>query len=326
MTAAPLDFVLRMLETDADWEAVTALRNADHEFSPVTVERFRAWHELEPPEAENAIDVLVEADRILAYGERGRTYWTPARDQWYVRARAASHAHRLGHLGTLLDHEIEQACRAGAREIISDCRSDRPEELEGYLARDFREDRLRYVELRLELSEFDPAPHLARLRERGRPEAEIVPLEELARRDPDTWKLRYWEFMEETKHDIPTPDGKVDEPYEEFLRSIENPHLWSPEGRFFALVDGRWAGMTSIEVNPVEPRFGNTGRTVVRRAYRQRGLARALKVHALLWARERGVAIVTTSNEADSSMHRLNLHLGFIEAFRWIVLRRPISP
>ena len=54
-----------------------------------------------------------------------------------------------------------------------------------------------------------------------------------------------------------------------------------------------------------------TGLTGVRRAYRRRGIATALKTQAIAWAKTQGASYLETDNEENNPMYQLNLALGF---------------
>ena len=62
----------------------------------------------------------------------------------------------------------------------------------------------------------------------------------------------------------------------------------------------------------------DTGLTGVIRSHRRRGIAMALKVQALEFARQRGFQTVMTDNEEKNPMYQLNLKLGFKPKPAWI--------
>ena len=67
------------------------------------------------------------------------------------------------------------------------------------------------------------------------------------------------------------------------------------------------------------------GLTVVRRAWRRRGLARALKQAELAWAAANGIAeIVTWTQRGNEGMRALNERLGYVYRSVTINVRRPL--
>jgi mycothiol synthase len=84
-----------------------------------------------------------------------------------------------------------------------------------------------------------------------------------------------------------------------------------PEGSFVALVGGEvvaYTGLCRIPGGGVED-----GLTVVRRAWRRRGLAEALKRAKLAWAAANGIEeIVTWTQTGNEAMRALNERLGYV--------------
>lgn len=65
------------------------------------------------------------------------------------------------------------------------------------------------------------------------------------------------------------------------------------------------------------------GATGVRRAYRRRGIAMALKIRNIRWAMERGYPRIKTWNAAHNrSMLGINEALGFLKQPAWIEYRK----
>lgn len=60
----------------------------------------------------------------------------------------------------------------------------------------------------------------------------------------------------------------------------------------------------------IELGYGYTG---VLPAYRNQGIARAMKLRVLQWAKEQGYTLVRSwSDSRNAAMIRVNLHLGFV--------------
>ena len=81
--------------------------------------------------------------------------------------------------------------------------------------------------------------------------------------------------------------------------------------------------MNSLNVTENEPGVLYNGLTGVRREYRRRGIARALKVKNLLWAKRNGYEVVKTWNDAtNEGMLELNMALGFVKQPAWIGFKK----
>jgi mycothiol synthase len=97
-----------------------------------------------------------------------------------------------------------------------------------------------------------------------------------------------------------------------------------PEGSFVALADGEIVGFSGLCRNP-DGAFED-GLTVVRRAWRRRGVAATLKRAKLAWASTNGVTeIVTWTQKGNESMRDLNERLGYRDRSVSITVRAPLG-
>ena len=102
-------------------------------------------------------------------------------------------------------------------------------------------------------------------------------------------------------------DGTATIELEDWLRD-EATH---PAGSFVALADGGIVGFSGLMRHDNEG-VAEDGLTVVRRDWRRRGLAHALKARELAWAAENGLReIVTWTQRGNESMRALNERLGY---------------
>jgi len=84
-----------------------------------------------------------------------------------------------------------------------------------------------------------------------------------------------------------------------------------PEGSFVALADGEIVGYSGLMAHDNDG-VAEDGLTVVRREWRRRGLAKALKQRELAWARRAGFAeVVTWTQSGNESMRAVNERLGY---------------
>ena len=84
-----------------------------------------------------------------------------------------------------------------------------------------------------------------------------------------------------------------------------------PEAWFVALANGQYVGMTNLGMANEAAKIMHTYFTGVRRDYRRRGIALALKVRAIQFAQNLGARLILTNNEENNPMYLMNLALGF---------------
>jgi GNAT superfamily N-acetyltransferase len=85
-----------------------------------------------------------------------------------------------------------------------------------------------------------------------------------------------------------------------------------PEASFLALSDGEVVGYAGLLRWPDDPARAEHGLTVVRRAWRGRGIAPALKRRQIAWAAANGLReLVTWTQRGNENMRRVNERLGY---------------
>ena len=98
-----------------------------------------------------------------------------------------------------------------------------------------------------------------------------------------------------------------------------NEEATLPAGSFVALFNGEIVGYSGLMTDPEEASEAEDGLTAVRRDWRRRGLARALKQRKLAWAAANGIhEIVTWTQQGNDGMRALNEELGY--AYRHVSL------
>jgi len=102
---------------------------------------------------------------------------------------------------------------------------------------------------------------------------------------------------------------------------------YDAKAHFIAIDGEKFVGLTGFWTSPVEKHKLYTGLTGVLRSHRRKGIATALKVSGVRYARDYGATVVETDNEENNPMFALNLQLGFEERPAWLdfrnVLREP---
>lgn len=89
--------------------------------------------------------------------------------------------------------------------------------------------------------------------------------------------------------------------------------LGTPEATFVALADdGQVVGLASLRPDPDKPDRAENGYTAVRREWRGRGVAAALKRTTMAWAARHGIAeIYTWTQQGNDDMRAVNERLGY---------------
>jgi mycothiol synthase len=196
-------------------------------------------------------------------------------------------------------------------------REDMPCRVGFFTRRGFVED-MRMWSSSLDLTTFDPSrfAHLAPAVEAQG--IQIRSLAELGPTDLDVQR-RLYDMWLEVRHDVPHPpdDELTDVSFELFLERHNRPYLLPP-GFFVALDGERYVGSSHLW-RSAEPGVLHTGGTGTRRAYRRRGVAFALKVRSLEFARAAGYKLVRTENESNNrGMLAINDELGFVKYPAWV--------
>lgn len=127
--------------------------------------------------------------------------------------------------------------------------------------------------------------------------------------DSNDTRSRLYELVREGVVDDPSNDGTFIG-FTEFSERLFELYYWRwAEGQFLAALGGEWVGLTNPQILDDGALFGVT---VVKRAHRGKGVARALKLLALRYLRDAGVTTVVTRNSArNEAVLRLNRGLGF---------------
>jgi len=177
---------------------------------------------------------------------------------------------------------------------------------------------MRSWESRLAVADFDPAPFAgaeARIAASG---ITIRTIPELAG-DPARDRKLY-ELDRELFADVPSPEPPTPIPFEHFVaRRLGDPDL-IPEAYYIAIDDatGEYAGMGQLWRSSGSADLYN-GLTAVRRAYRRRGIALALKLRGIAHARAVGAPTIKTWNETNNrGMLAINEALGFVKQPVWV--------
>jgi GNAT superfamily N-acetyltransferase len=195
--------------------------------------------------------------------------------------------------------------------VVSD---DDPESLAFAQRRGFVEDR-REKGVALRLAEIEPPPVEP-------PEGvEIVSWAER----PELSRGIY-EVALEASPDVPGWEDEIVEPFERWLVNDMQGSGDRPDATFLALAGGEVVGYAKFSLTEAQPKTAHHDLTGLKRAWRGRGIARALKATQIRWAKENGYEELRTRNdERNAPIRHLNREFGYQPTIGRIYLRGPLA-
>jgi RimJ/RimL family protein N-acetyltransferase len=155
----------------------------------------------------------------------------------------------------------------------------------------------------------------------ARPAAEGITITTLAaerQRDPEALEKLH-ELHNTCEQDVPAVDPVTAIPFELFLaQSVDAPNALE-DAHFIARDGDDYVGVSNLFRSLEDPGVLYQGLTGVRREYRGRGLAMALKLQTVRYAREHGYREIRTWNDTrNRPMLRINEAMGFQKQPVWI--------
>jgi mycothiol synthase len=124
--------------------------------------------------------------------------------------------------------------------------------------------------------------------------------------------------------DIPGEEDAAMEPFEDWLAHDMQGAGDLPEATFVALAGDEVVGYAKFSLSRAQPTTAHHDITGVKRAWRGRGVAEALKRAQIRWAKEQGYERLMTGNEMrNEPIRRLNARLGYEPQPGRVILRGP---
>ena len=115
------------------------------------------------------------------------------------------------------------------------------------------------------------------------------------------------------------------EPYEDWLAHDMHGSADRPEATFVALAGEEVVGFAKFFLTAAQPTDAHHDTTGVKRAWRGRGIAGALKLAQIAWAKRQGYERLVTGNEIrNEPIRRLNARLGYREESGRLMMRGPL--
>ena len=135
-----------------------------------------------------------------------------------------------------------------------------------------------------------------------------------------------YEVACEALPDIPASEDEIVEPFEDWLRHEMQGSGDRPDATFVAVAEDEVVGYAKFSLTAAQPTTAHHDLTAVKRAWRGRGIAGALKRAQIAWAKEHGYQrLVTTPELRNEPSRRMNERLGYRPAPGRIIMRGPAA-
>ena len=314
---------IRDFTTD-DYEAALAVHTAAEPEYPETVEEWVYWETHREPRTKWARFLAERNGEVVGVA----TYSQPA-TQYHPRKFHLSvmvhPAHERQGIGSALhEHLVRAVAPFEPIQLNIETREDRPHALRFLKNRGYVE-RMREWESRLDLAAFDANAFAQEARRVETSGVELRTFGELRDTDPH-YSRKLHTLRTALERDVPSIDEPTETDFDTWQRRLLNNPGLLPDGWIVAVDGDDYVGESQV-VASRSGQFLEVGLTAVRREYRRRGIAFAMKVkataHGAELARTRGFRELRTWNATtNEGMLAINQRLGFKRAPAWIFYTR----
>jgi GNAT superfamily N-acetyltransferase len=292
----------------ADDERYLAIRDAiAFDRPPVTLEEHRRSIELEPERAGHTIVTAERDGEVVGQAAWSQRIFTSDEDTYWMDILVDRDRWGTGIGRALYDHAMAALAERGAKKVYVTVREDLPESEAFATRRSFTRtghgDRISRLDVQHANLEKSRAA-AERVQESG---IRITTLDQLTVDRALLEELRALD--QEVTVDIPGEEDYQAPPLDEWKLWMEMPGM--THDIFWVALDGD----KIIGMAPLQRRAGgyaDNAFTAVARAYRGRGIARALKLRTVEWAQQNGIRYIITGNDpANKPMLAINIDLGY---------------
>lgn len=303
---------------DRDYAARAAFVSAHFPEHPTTPAELRDEDARRPAKIQTAqFTAETPQGEIVGVGRFGQSLWDFDPNKFNITILVAPDKQNAGIGGALYDHVMENLALLVPQKLTGYVREDMPQSVAFALRRGFTEE-MREWESKLSVPDFDFAPWKNASQKAAQNGVIIRSLAELAA-VPDRDRT-VWEAEMIMAADVPSPDPFTPMPFDEYEKLVLTDPHFLPDAFFVAIHEptGEYVGTSTLWKRASDNDL-NTGLTAVKREWRRKGIALALKLRAIEFAKTYGAGSVRTENAStNEAMLSINVALGFVRQPAWI--------
>ncbi len=174
----------------------------------------------------------------------------------------------------------------------------------------------------LDIATFDPAPFAgitSKLKQNG---ITLHTVTQLEQNDPN-WQKKLYDLDWPLRLDMPGTEKKKQESFDDWIaRKFATPYLLK-DGYIVAVTEnGDYIGYSAVYKSSTDEPKLNTNVTGVLGAWRRKGIATAMKVAIIDYAKANDYKKIVTENEENNPMYELNIRLGFRPTPAWLTYKK----
>ncbi|MFV9506751.1 MAG: GNAT family N-acetyltransferase [Oscillochloridaceae bacterium umkhey_bin13] len=317
-----MELTLRLFDySPADYVTMAAIHNAIWPEHADTPDDLQHWDTQKPAEHLRERWIAEHDGVAVGLGQffHATTMYHPQRFYVYVQVPPAYQGRGIG--TRLYDLICARLAPHQPQVLRTDTREDQTATLR-FIARHGFVEEMRNWESRLDVASFDPTPWAKYAAQAAAHGITIKSLAELLP-DGETFKRQHYEAQTAMVADVPFPDTFTPLPYEQWAEQVYNDPTLLPEGYFIAMHKGMIAGTSALWRHSSDPTVLHTGLTATMRDFRRMGVATALKLRAVAYAKAQGIREIRTYNESNNrAMLNINEAFGFVKQPAWIAFAK----
>lgn len=319
-------YTIRPFEkTDVDYETIIAIWNAYRPDDQITLEIMKYWDRTRNPNLPYQRMLISADNQVVAYGTyRQNETMQKAKKYGMGVVVHPDHAHQQEVRAFFFDYATAQITNLDLVAIACGTREDREEDIRYFLDNGF-EQRMRYPVSQLDVPAFDPTPYDALLKKTVDAGIEIITVKQLQAEQPDKWLEIMYPLDIQIISDMPSTDEYVPISFEQYVKSYTDDPVFLPEACFLARIGDEYIGASNLWKDATSTEKLWVGLTGVLKAYRRRGIATAMKIYTINFAKQYGAKIIEADNEENNPMYQINLRLGFQPKPAYLDYEKPLK-